>query len=85
MVKRQKKNIVKSAVNKGQNQGQEKAAKISPNMSYEYCSERLSPFGGLLALTKFLDAVKFQEIFEGFYQPPGRTPAQGPIKRYAGY
>jgi hypothetical protein len=84
MVKRQKKDNVKSAVNQGQNQGQEKAAKISPNTRYEYCSERLSPFGGLLALTKFLDAVKFQEIFEGFYQPPGRTPAQGHYQTVSG-
>ena len=85
MVKRQKKDNVKRAVNQGQNQGQEKAAKISPYTSYEYCSERLSPFGGLLALTKFLDAVKFQELFEGFYQPPDAHRHKGTIKRYAGY
>lgn len=53
MVKRREKDSVKSAINQGQNQGQKKAAKINPNTRYEYCSERLSPFGGLLALTKF--------------------------------
>ena len=84
MVKQQKQDNVKSAVNQGQNQGHEKAAKIGTNTRYEYCSERLSPFGGLLALTKFLDAVKFQEIFEGFYQPPGRTPAQGHYQTVCG-
>jgi hypothetical protein len=44
MVKRHKKDNVKSAVNQGQNQGHEKAAKIRSNKNYEYCSERFSPF-----------------------------------------
>ena len=77
MVKRQKKHSAKRGMNQGQNGGPEQAAKISPNTRYEYCSERLSPFGGLLALEKFMDAVKFREVFEGFYLPPGRTPDQG--------
>lgn len=77
MVKRQKKHSAKRGMNQGQNEGHEYPAKISPNTHYEYCSERLSPFGGLLALEKFMDAVKFREVFEGFYQPPVRTPAQG--------
>jgi hypothetical protein len=37
----------------------------------------LSPFGGLLGLVKFLDLVKFKEIFEGFYKPPDRMPEMG--------
>jgi len=77
MVKRQKKHSAKKGVNQGQSEGHWEPAKISPNTRYEYCSERLSPFGGLLALEKFIDAVKFREVFEGFYQPPGRTPDQG--------
>ncbi len=77
MVKRQKKHSAKRGMNQGQNEGREEPAKISPNTRYEYCSERLSPFGGLLALEKFMDAVKFREVFEGFYLPPGRTPDQG--------
>ena len=77
MVKRHKKHSAKRGMNQGQNEGHSDPAKISPNTRYEYCSERLSPFGGLLALEKFMDAVKFREAFEGFYQPPGRTPDQG--------
>jgi hypothetical protein len=53
MVKRQKKHSAKRGMNQGQNEGHSEPAKISPNTSYEYCSERLSPFGGLLALEKF--------------------------------
>jgi Transposase DDE domain group 1 len=77
MVKRRKKHSAKRGMNQGQNEGHEEPVKISPNTRYEYCSERLSPFGGLLALEKFMDAVKFREVFEGFYQSPGRTPNQG--------
>jgi hypothetical protein len=77
MVKQQQKHSAKSGMNQGQNEGSQKPAKISPNTPYEYCSERLSPFGGLLALEKFMDAVKFREVFEGFYQNPSRTPNQG--------
>ena len=71
-------------MNQGQNEGPAEPAKISPNTRYEYCSERLSPFGGLLALEKFMDTVKFQEVFEGFYQAPGRTPDQGHCKTVYG-
>jgi hypothetical protein len=77
MVKQQKKHSAKRGMNQGQSEGREVPAKISPNTRYEYCSERLSPFGGLLALEKFMDAVSFREVFEGFYQSPGRTPDQG--------
>ena len=77
MVKRQKQHSAKRGMNQGQNEGHSEPAKISPNTRYEYCSERLSPFGGLLALEKFMDVVKFREVFEGFYISPRRTPDQG--------
>jgi hypothetical protein len=32
-----------------------KARKINSSTQYETCTEQLSPFGGLLALIKFLD------------------------------
>ena len=43
----------------------------------ETCSEQLSPFGGLLALVKFFDLVKFSEIFDLTYQAPRRKPKLG--------
>jgi hypothetical protein len=77
MVKRQKKDSAKTGLNQGQNRDAGKAARIGPNTPHDTCTERLSPFGGLLALTKFMDAVKFREVFDGFYVPPVRTPEHG--------
>jgi len=77
MVKRQNKNISKSRINQGKAECPAKASKIGPSTPYNYCNERLSPFGGLLGLVKFMDLIKFKEIFEGFYKPPSRTPKLG--------
>lgn len=77
MVKLQKKRISDGCVNQGEKECLAKARKIGPATPYEYCSERLSPFGGLLGLVKFMDLVRFKEIFDGFYQPPSRTPLLG--------
>lgn len=77
MVKRQKKNNFKSRINQGKDECSAKASKIGPSTPYDYCNERLSPFGGLLGLVKFMDLIQFKEIFEGFYKPPSRTPKLG--------
>ncbi len=37
----------------------------------------MSPFGGLLALIKFLDLVEFREIFDFTYKAPSREPKLG--------
>lgn len=84
MVKRQNKNNSKSRINQGQSECPVKASKIGASTRYEYCSEHLSPFGGLLGLVKFMDLVKFEEIFTGFYKPPGRTPEMGHYKMVYG-
>jgi hypothetical protein len=77
MVKRQNKDSAGSQKNQGGNECPQKASKIGHSTAYDYCRERLSPFGGLLGLVKFLDLVKFKEIFEGFYKPPDRMPEMG--------
>ena len=77
MVKRQDQSSAGRCKNQGENEGQQKASEIGPSTAYDYCRERLSPFGGLLGLVKFLDLVKFREIFEGFYKPPERLPEMG--------
>ncbi len=77
MVKRQDHDSAERGINQGENECQQKASKIGPFTAYAYCRERLSPFGGLLGLVKFLDLVKFEEIFEGFYKPPERLPEMG--------
>ena len=77
MVKKQEKYISKDRINQGEGDCPAKASKIGPSTAYGYCSERLSPFGGLLGLVKFMDLVRFKEIFDGFYRPPTRTPNLG--------
>jgi hypothetical protein len=60
MVKGQIKDNAGRLINQGENECSVKAAKIGPSTAYKYCSERLSPFGGLLGLIKFMDVVEFR-------------------------
>ena len=64
MVRKQDKGITKKKSSKGFVEQDPRASKINASTSYGVCSERLSPFGGLLALIKFLDLIKFQEVFD---------------------
>ena len=73
MVKRQKKSSKKRRNGKGFNKNGAKARKINASTAYETCTEQLSPFGGLLALIKFLDLVRFKEIFDSTYLAPRRV------------
>ena len=77
MVRKQDQGNAGRCKNQGENARERKASKIRPSTAYACCRERLSPFGGLLGLVKFLDLVKFKEIFEGFYRPPERMPEMG--------
>ncbi len=77
MVKRRKKNTRKNRSSKGFKASPEKARKINASTAYDTCTEQLSPFGGLLALIKFLDVVKFKEIFSSAYHKPTREPKLG--------
>ena len=77
MVKRQKKNTRKKRSRKGFKTNGAKARKINAFTPYETCTEQLSPFGGLLAVIKFLDLVKFHEIFQSAYNAPVRKPKLG--------
>ena len=77
MVKRRKKNTRKNRNRKGFSQNRAKARNINASTAYETCTEQLSPFGGLLALIKFLDLVNFHKIFNFAYQPASRKPKLG--------
>jgi hypothetical protein len=77
MVKRRKHNTKKKRNGKGFKENGAKARKINASTVYETCTEQLSPFGGLLALIKFLDLVRFKEIFDSIYLAPGRKPKLG--------
>ena len=77
MVKQQKKNNRKKRSSKGFTANSAKARKINASTKYETCDEQLSPYGGLLAVIKFFDLVKFKEIFNCAYQRPSRRPKLG--------
>ncbi len=84
MVKSPKRNITRSKVNKGKKGQQLQARKISASTPYETCSEPLSAFGGVLALIKFLDLVRFEKVFEHCYKKPARGPKLGHYRMVAG-
>ena len=77
MVKNRKKNTRKKRSSKGFTDKPVKARKINASTAYDTCTERLSAFGGLLALIKFLDLVNFSEIFNYGYIAPRREPKLG--------
>ena len=77
MVKRRQNNTKKKHNGKGFKEYGAKAIKINASTAFETCTEQLSPFGGLLALIKFLDLVRFKEIFDSAYLAPRRDPKLG--------
>jgi len=77
MVKRRKNSNRKNRNRKGFCQKRAKARKINASTAYATCTEQLSPFGGLLALIKFIDLVNFHKIFDSAYHKPSRDPKRG--------
>jgi hypothetical protein len=61
-----------------------RATKINASTAYETCREQLSPFGGLLALIKFLDLIQFEQLVHEHYRPPRRRPIMGDWGMLAG-
>lgn len=84
MVKRQRRDSTETAANKGENEQQLEARKISASTPYETCSEPLSAFGGVLALIKFLDLMGLEQIVEGCYIKPARETKLGHYKMLTG-
>jgi hypothetical protein len=58
--------------------------KITPDTGYEECSERLTAFGGLLALVKFLDLIGFEGLFAEHYRAPQRQTQLGHCRMISG-
>ena len=77
MVKQRKKYSKKKRIGKGFKKNTVKARKINASTEFGTCTEQLSPFGGLLAAIKFMDLLKFEEIFNNTYQSPKREPKLG--------
>lgn len=84
MVKKRDKGIRKSHASKDFKGEAPRASKINASTAYGTCSERLSAFGGLLALIKFLDLVKFEEVFDHTYKSPSREPKLGHYRMVVG-
>ena len=84
MVKQQKKHSRKKRSSKGFKASTAEARRINASTGYDTCTEQLSPFGGLLATIKFLDLLKFKEIFNSTYQAPSRDPKMGHYMMVAG-
>ncbi len=67
----------KARKKKGKRVKKSRVARIGANTPHGLCTQRLSAFGGLLALVKFLDLIGFEEIFEKVYVSPERKPKLG--------
>lgn len=64
--------------------GTSRFVRITANTPHGTCSERLTAFGGLLALVKFLDLLKFEETFRHHYVVPKRAPKLGDYRMVLG-
>jgi len=58
--------------------------RITAETPYGECSERLTAFGGLLALVKFLDLLGFEAAFAQHYVAPQRVPKLGHYRMVLG-
>lgn len=61
-----------------------RAVRITADTPYGECSERLTAFGGLLALVKFLDLLGFEAVFARHYVVPQRGPKLGDYRMVLG-
>lgn len=84
MVKSLKSNSRQNRNPKGSIKKRARATKINASTEYDTCTERLSPFGGLLALIKFLDMIEFEQIFDSAYRAPTRNPKLGHYYMFIG-
>jgi hypothetical protein len=76
-VKTKNKHTTKQPVNQGKEATVRTPAKIDADTEYEVSKARMTAYGGLLALMKFLDLVEFKEAFDKNYCSPTRKPALG--------
>jgi len=84
MVKKQNKRNTKKLNGKGFGRNRTNTTKISASTRFDTCNERISPFGGLLAMIKFLDLMDFKQIFKSVYNSPDRKPKLGDYKMMVG-
>ena len=76
-MKTENKHKTKQPGNQGVQPTDRTPAKINADTEYAVSNTRMTAYGGLLALIKFLDLVEFKEAFEKNYCSPTRKPALG--------
>ncbi len=76
-MKTESKDKTKKPANQGKERTVRNPAKINADTEYATSDVRMSAYGGLLALMKFLDLIEFKEAFEKNYCRPTRKPALG--------
>ena len=74
----------KDAGNQAGKTDKEHVTKITADTEYAECSERLTAFGGMLALEKFLDLIGFEAVFEDKYVAPKRETKLGDYRMTKG-
>jgi hypothetical protein len=84
-VKTEKENTTGRPINQGGSKGAGSPAKINADTRYEVTTDRMTAYGGLLALIKFLELVQFKEIFLEHYHSPSRKPALGCYRMVVGF
>jgi hypothetical protein len=84
MVKQRVKAITEETDSKGFCERCSTPRKITASTTFGTCRERLSPFGGLLGLIKFLDLLKVEEVFDQVYRGPSREPNLGHYRMVVG-
>jgi len=62
MVNSKNKDRKKRRIKQGRNKKAARAMKIGPSTPFGYTDEHLTPYGGLLPLEKFLDAVRSENV-----------------------
>ena len=77
MVKPRKKDRRKRRGKQGRHRITGEAKKIAPSPPYGYTDELLTQYGWLLPLEKFLEAVKFKELFATVFVEPARRTRSG--------
>ena len=85
MVISSKQNMPKQQEYQGKNESRGKPAKINAFTPYGLSETRLTAFGGLLPLIKFLKIVDFHEVLLKYYTSPRRKTKLGCYKMLTGF
>ena len=74
----------KNVGKRGSKQEQKRRTVLTPDTPYGECSERLTAFGGLLALVKLVDLIGCVQIFEEHFARPERAAKLGHYRMVLG-